>query len=123
MREYFDTVDGADFDPLFCNYDDAREPLLRDTYIKRMRDLLRACGINAEDFAGHSTRRGAATTAASLGVTAIDIQRMGRWRSDAFKVYIDTPLDCVLRDSSRLHMAASLDSDPAPPELLEPWLA
>ncbi|KAJ3832035.1 hypothetical protein F5878DRAFT_548726, partial [Lentinula raphanica] len=37
---------------------------------------------------GHSVRAGSATFFASLGVSESIIQAMGRWSSDAWKIYI-----------------------------------
>jgi hypothetical protein len=39
----------------------------------------------------HSFRRGLATFMAKHGYTDEEIMKIGRWHSDAFKVYIDTP--------------------------------
>lgn len=39
-------------------------------------------------FDGHSFRIGATTHAAGTGRTALDIQSMGRWKSDAYRKYI-----------------------------------
>jgi hypothetical protein len=41
---------------------------------------------------GHSFRIGAATAAAIQGASDEDIQRMGRWKSQAFKRYIRIPV-------------------------------
>ena len=43
-------------------------------------------------FSGHSFRRGAASTAKLNGMLDSDIQRLGRWTSEAFQRYIDTDL-------------------------------
>ena len=42
-------------------------------------------------FTGHSFRRGAATWAASVGYSADEIKLLGRWTSDCFRRYVDTP--------------------------------
>ncbi|KAI0077821.1 hypothetical protein K474DRAFT_1707003 [Panus rudis PR-1116 ss-1] len=34
-----------------------------------------------------------------------EIQQLGRWRSDAYKLYIDVPKDRILHLSTRLHWA------------------
>jgi hypothetical protein len=41
-------------------------------------------------YAGHSFRRGGATALKLAGVADSDIQRHGRWRSDAYKDYFDS---------------------------------
>ena len=50
--------------------------------------MIKKAGFDDRRIKGHSFRIGAATTAASLGFTEDQIQRMGRWRSDAVKKYI-----------------------------------
>ena len=37
----------------------------------------------------HSFRRGAATWTAEVGISEAQIQTLGRWRSDAYKAYIE----------------------------------
>lgn len=60
----------------------------RKHLIDTLRARLRAAGVaNAKDFAGHSFRRGAAQHASDNGILDQDIQRLGRWSSDAFKGY------------------------------------
>ena len=52
-------------------------------------------------FAGHSLRRGGATAMAEMGISEIGIQQQGRWRSDAYKAYIE------MSDTARLNASAS----------------
>ena len=55
-------------------------------------------GLPTDIYKGHSFRIGSATQAAMDGVSEEDIQRMGRWKSHAFKRYIRIPmLHCNLR--------------------------
>lgn len=46
-------------------------------------------GLKAEDYAGHSLRRGGVQLAHSLGVPREMLKRHGRWRSDAIDAYLD----------------------------------
>ena len=48
-------------------------------------------GIEDSRFNGHSFRIGAAITAAQQGLEDSLIQTLGRWRSDAYKIYIKLP--------------------------------
>lgn len=49
-------------------------------------------GLKNNNIKGHSFRIGAASTAAMQGVPDDEIQRMGRWKSQAFKKYIRIPI-------------------------------
>lgn len=56
-------------------------------------------------FTGHSLRRGGATSLFLAGAPDRLVQLLGRWRSDAYKVYVVTPRDqigdmCALASAS-----------------------
>ncbi|XP_077779102.1 integrase/recombinase xerD homolog [Podarcis muralis] len=63
-------------------------PLTRHQFTRVMRLALAACGLPPADFAAHSFRIGAATTAMHLGLTAERIKDLGSWKSDAYKRYV-----------------------------------
>lgn len=46
------------------------------------------CGLDTSRYKGHSFRIGAACYAADKGFSDAQIRALGRWKSDAFKVYI-----------------------------------
>ena len=48
-------------------------------------------GLNPKHFSSHSLRSGAATTAANSGVPPYLIQKLGRWKSDCYQIYIQNP--------------------------------
>lgn len=79
--------------PLFI-YGDAA--LTRTRMIEITRCLLTALGYDGSTFFGHSFRRGGATSLATKGVDDRMIQALGRWSSDCYKLYIDTPIDKLL---------------------------
>ncbi|XP_077778977.1 integrase/recombinase xerD homolog [Podarcis muralis] len=63
-------------------------PMSRYQFTRVLRKAIEACGLSALEYAAHSFRIGAATTAAHLGLPADRIKEMGRWRSNAYKSYI-----------------------------------
>ena len=80
--------------PLFFRTNASHTKLLpwtRAYVLRRLALCLEQAGIDARGFSGHSFRRGAATTAAHNNLGGYEIQLLGRWKSDAYKAYIDTP--------------------------------
>jgi hypothetical protein len=81
-------------------------PLSKQRFITLLRSAIgrverdHGLGLNSTAFAGHSMRRGGATSLALRGVAPNIIQTLGRWRSDAYKAYIVYPLS-QLRDAVR----------------------
>ena len=80
-------------------------PLQRDQFISCIRSALHQAGFDSRLYAGHSFRRGGATSAANAGFSDHEIQLLGRWRSDAYKLYIETDSHRLLQLSSLLHWA------------------
>ncbi|KAG9220331.1 hypothetical protein CCMSSC00406_0006596 [Pleurotus cornucopiae] len=101
--------------PLFITSD--LSPLTRPRFITRLRLALLDAGLQPQGYSGHSFRRGTASAAAAAGFLDHEIQQLGRWHSDTYRLYIDTPKDRILNLSSRLHMA-----DPHTPPFEPPIL-
>jgi hypothetical protein len=101
--------------PLFVGDDGL--PLLRGDLIRRLREDLSSLGLNASDYAGHSFRRGGASSAAAAGFHDFELQQLGRWRSDAYKLYIEPNRHRLLSLSARLHWAVPNAQPPEPPSL------
>ena len=59
-------------------------------------------GLEASQYAGHSFRIGAATTAAEKGIEDLLIKAMGRWKSQAYLTYLKTASDTLVKVSSSL---------------------
>ena len=67
------------------------QALAKQVFVAEVRKVLVAKGLPADQYAGHSFRIGAATSAALAGVEDSTIQLLGRWQSAAFLRYIRTP--------------------------------
>ncbi len=77
---------GVRRNPLFIHFDGS--PLTRFQFDSMLKKSLSCSGYVVDRFKSHSFRIGAATTAAMCGLGSAEIQRMGRWQSGAFKLYI-----------------------------------
>lgn len=93
-------VRGASPGPLF-RFRDGRY-LTRERFVARVRQALDTLGLDSRQYAGHSFRIGAATTAASCGIEDSVIKTLGRWHSSAFLTYIRTPRNQLASISRRL---------------------
>ena len=47
--------------------------------------------MDEKGYSTHSFRIGAATTVKDVGISDAHIQMLGRWKSEAYKLYIRTP--------------------------------
>ena len=65
--------------------------LTKKRFVDAVREALSLAGLNPKDYAGHSFRIGAATTAGACGLNDSTIQMLSRWSSSAYLVYIRTP--------------------------------
>ena len=77
------------------------QPLSRTLLTHWLKDIFAAAGIQGS-FSSHSFRIGAATVAARMGVPDHLIQAVGRWNSDAYKLYIRTPAEALAQVTSLL---------------------
>ena len=68
-------------------------PLKYPQFVKRLRGLLARLGLPHQRYAGHSFRRGGATYALQAGLPADVIMQLGDWKSDAYRAYLDIPLE------------------------------
>ena len=93
-------VRGPDTGPLFM-FADGRF-LTRDRFVTRVRGALTAAGLDCSQYAGHSFRIRAATTAAQKGIKDSTIKMLGRWQSSAYLLNIRTPRDQLARVSAAL---------------------
>ena len=63
-------------------------PITKRLFTENLNASLAWAGATASNIHPHSFRIGAATNAAAMGIPDDQIQRMGRWKSSAFKRYI-----------------------------------
>ena len=68
-------------------------PLDYDTYNNMIKHLARCIGMNPADFSTHSMRRGGSTFLWLAGATTEEIKKRGDWSSDAYQIYLTTPLE------------------------------
>ena len=83
--------------------------MTRDKLNCRLQKVFKLCNIETK-FTLHSFRVGAATTAASLGFPEYMIKALGRWSSDAYKVYVKLPLERLSAASLYLGQARQYSS-------------
>ena len=76
--------------------------LTKQHFVQSIREALLGCGLNPNNYSGHSFRIGAATTAGTRGLDDSVIMMLGRWKSAAYQRYIRTPKDSLARFSAML---------------------
>ena len=72
--------------PLFCNADFS--PVSLHQFNTELQRCLTYCGLDLSRYKSHSFRIGGACHAADNGFSDAQIRALGRWKSDAFKVYL-----------------------------------
>ncbi len=60
-----------------------------------LKKRITSAGLSESDFSGHSFRKGDAQHAADNGMLDENIQRLGRWKSNAFKLYFTATLETL----------------------------
>ena len=92
-------VRGSTPGPLFLLSDGT--PLHRQWLTSSIQSIFSAAGVTG-CYTGHSFRIGAATSAASRGLPDHLIKTLGRWSSDAYQIYIHTPVSTIVGIASLL---------------------
>ena len=93
---------GSQSGPLFRFKDSSF--LTRHRFVREVRRLLTAAGIDPAPFSGHSFCIGVATTAVQARLNASLIQTLRRWKSLAYQLYIHIPRDSLATAISLLAM-------------------
>ena len=99
------TIRGALLGPLFILV--SRQALTRERFAGLLSKTLLAAGIADKGYNTHSFHIGAATTAKEAGISDVHIKMLGRWKSDAYQLYVRTPRDRLAKFSKQLATATS----------------
>ena len=100
MKKYLDTIPKSCKGPLFVYANGKR--LTRQHLTRELRYLLSRLGLNSSNYAGHSFRIGAATSAAVSGLPSWLINTLGKWTSDYFETYISMPISVFCQATQKL---------------------
>ena len=68
------------------------QPLRYPQFIMFLRQLLRRLGFPANQYAGHSFRRGGASFALQAGLSSDMLMLLGDWKSSAYTQYLEVPV-------------------------------
>lgn len=74
--------------------------LASKSFVGRIKYWVERIGLDPANYSGHSFRRGGATTMARAGIPPEIIQIQRRWRSDAYKLYVQLGLETLLKATS-----------------------
>lgn len=74
---------------------------------KRLRHSLSLCGLNPEEYAAHSFRRGGASLALACDVPIELVKLQGDWRSDAYQRYLVPTLTTKLKLGRKMAQAVA----------------
>jgi len=97
---------------------DDGSPLSRSNFLSRIKLSLTNARFDASQFSGHSFRQGAASSAAAVRSNDYEIQQLGRWCSDSYKLYVDGSQARILLLSAHLHWVIPHSQHPEPLSLL-----
>ena len=84
-------------------------PFTRSIVVNNLEQALRSIGQQGH-YSGHSFRRGAATSARLAGLSDSEIMLLGRWKSDAYRLYVVTHTSHIVA-ASRRHQDISVPLD------------
>ena len=98
LRNLFERFPKAHHQPLFSNL---AGTFSRNYVTRKLQEGIRSWGY-AGNYTGHSFRRGAATSARLAGLSEEEIQLLGRWKSNSYRLYIKTHPDWI-HSASRRH--------------------
>ena len=82
--------------------------LTRTFFVDKIRQILRRLDLNEMHYSGHSFRGGAATSASKARIEDHLIRTLGRWSSDCYIRYIDTPISVIKAAQQSLAFTGNL---------------
>jgi len=74
----------------------------------KLRVILKSADIDDSKYASHSFRSGAATTAAEVSIPNVHIKMLGRWKSEAYQIYVKFAPEKLANASKQLAMAVQV---------------
>ena len=84
----------------------------RNYVTKKLQEGIRVLGYEG-NYTGHSFWRGAATSARLAGLSEEEIQLLGRWKSNSYRLYIETHPDWIHNASLRHQLTQRTQPPPA----------
>ena len=82
-------VRGSNSGPLFCLA--GASAIKTDVFTRHLKGALAFCDLDCSSYKSQSFRIGAASLAAENGMSDAKIRGLGRWKSNAFKLYVRSP--------------------------------
>ena len=67
-----------------------------------IKESIKRIGLDPTDYSSHSFRRGGATYAFQCGLSPAMIKKLGDWKSDSYREYIDFPVKDRIRAGKRI---------------------
>ena len=74
----------------------------RQQFALLISNTLKLAGIDDKHYNTHSFRIGAATSAKEAGISDVQIKMLGRWKSEAYQLYVRTPREQLAKLSKQL---------------------
>ena len=93
-------IRGARPGPLFIQTDGAY--LTRQHFSSLLTSTLHSAGIEDKRYTTHSFRIGAATSAKEAGISDVHVKMLGRWKSNAYQLYVRTPQQQLAKLSKQM---------------------
>ena len=69
-----------------------RRPIIYGWFMRKLRSVLQKCGVDSTGYGSHSFRRGGASWALKCGVSGELVRILGDWKSDAYRAYLEVPI-------------------------------